>query len=66
MVIFLEDLCMKTHTRGFNCPIIDREIISGSFQTQNWTFQERVDEICRAFLVCGVLQDFLRACLMFR
>jgi hypothetical protein len=34
------------HTEGFKVPIYDKTIIDSISQTQEWTFQERIDWVC--------------------
>jgi hypothetical protein len=39
------------HMYGFNAPIYDVELLKAIGQTENWTFQDRIDMICFAIKV---------------
>lgn len=39
------------HKEGFNIPIYDRELLDNIGQTQHWTFQQRIDWICKVLKV---------------
>jgi hypothetical protein len=39
------------HTEGFKAHIYDRTTLDNICQTQRWTFQERIDWICKVLEV---------------
>jgi hypothetical protein len=39
------------HMYGFSAPIYDVELLKAIGQTENWTFQDRIDMICFAIKV---------------
>jgi hypothetical protein len=42
-----QKLVKDLHTSGFKAPIFDRQTLADIGQTEHWTFEERIDMICR-------------------
>jgi hypothetical protein len=48
----LQRMVKEIHTTGFNAPIYDSDILKAIGQTENWTFEDRINMICRVLKVC--------------